>query len=84
MSLTRVRPPHPINTGRHDRFRATNPIEINQSSLTLVLFLSTLILSLSTPNSTIILICCSSFVPATIEDVLVSLSMLEQTKVLLP
>jgi hypothetical protein len=43
-------------------------------SLTLVLSLSTLILLLSIPNSTITLIYCPSFVPVEIEDVLAGLA----------
>jgi hypothetical protein len=83
MSSARERHPHPINTGCHDQLRATNLIEINQKSPTLVLSSSTSVLSLSNPNSTITLIYCSSFVPVAIGGVLVGLSMLEQTKMLL-
>jgi threonine/homoserine/homoserine lactone efflux protein len=49
--------------------RATNP-----KTLTLVLSLSTLILLPSTPNSALILICCSSFILTAIAGVLAGLT----------
>jgi hypothetical protein len=53
---------------------ATNSIETNKNSLTLILLLPI-------PNSILILICCSSFVLMTIEGVLAVLPTLEQTQV---
>jgi hypothetical protein len=81
---TWTRPPYPINTGCHDQLMATNLIENNPNSHTFVLSPFTLVLSLSTQNSVLTLICYSSFISVAIEGVLASLSMLEQMKVLLP
>jgi hypothetical protein len=74
MSCTRARHPHPIYTGCHGRLRATNPIETNQNSLTLILSLSTLIILLYTPNYVLSLIYCPSFIPVMIEGVLADLA----------
>jgi hypothetical protein len=84
MSPSRAIPPHPVNTRCHGKLRGTNPIESNQNSSTLVQPPSTLVPSLSTPNSILSLICCSSFIWAVIESILAGLPSLEQTKVFLP
>jgi hypothetical protein len=84
MGSTRIRHHHLIYTWCHSRLRTTNPIKINENSHALDLSLSILILSLSTPNSVLILICCSSLSPTTIEGVLAGLSTLEHSNVLLP
>jgi hypothetical protein len=84
MSPTRERPLHSIYTGCHGWLRANNPIETNQNFSYSVLSFSILVLLLSTLNSVLTLICCSSFVSVMIEGVLADLLMLEHTKMLLP
>jgi hypothetical protein len=83
-SPIRTRPPHHINIGCHGRLRATNPIETNQNSPTLILCPSTLVLPLSIPNSVLTLICYSSFIPVAIEGVLDGMPTLKHSKALLP
>jgi hypothetical protein len=90
MTPTRSRSLHPINIGCHDRFRSTNPIKTNQIPSTLILSFSNLVISLSTHvlsfstiNYALTLICCFPLISMTIEGILAGMSMLEQTKVLL-